>query len=586
MATPPTNAPGSNMNDPAPLAPPAPSPTWAPPPSQDGSPDWVPTPYQTAPLSGRLPGSERRPLPGAVAKGAANPHAVIEVTLKLRRKAALPPLEGRPAEPMTREALAAGYGADPSDLDSVEKAFARFNLKTIRSDATTRTLVLSGRTDDMERAFRVKLMNYAQASGDYRGRVGGVHLPADVDGKVVGVFGLDNRQAAHRKRRHPGHAPAGVSPTRVAAARSAWLIPSQLAERYKFPPGDGSGETLGILEFGGGYFPDDLAAFCKQADVPAPMVKAVSVDGTPTNARDGAEGEVMLDVEVAAGVCPQAKIVLYFASFTEQGWIQALDAAIHDAANSPQVLSISWGYAEDAYIWTGQAMAETNETLKEAALLGITVCVAAGDDGSSDGVTQDGHAHTDFPASCPYTLAVGGTTVPALNAPADIGWKEGDGLRNDNGGSTGGGVSAVFARPSWQNGVGVASVNPGAGPGRCVPDIAANADWNASPYLLVVDGQSQPNGGTSAATPLIASLITLINAQRKTSGKSGPVGYLTPLLYQNSPDGGPLGASCCTDVVTGDNITAAVGGYRAMKGYDAVTGWGTPNGVALSAAIP
>jgi kumamolisin len=230
-------------------------------------------------------------------------------------------------------------------------------------------------------------------------------------------------------------------------------------------------------------------------------------------------------------------------------------------------------------------MAQINETLQEAALLGMTVCVAAGDDGSSDAVT-DGLAHVDFPSSSPYVLAVGGTTIPVKGGTGpDIGWKEGDGLRADNGGSTGGGVSAVFPLPSWQANVAVSPVNPGAGPGRVIPDLAANADWNASPYLLVVDGQSQPNGGTSAASPLVASLLTRINAQRISAG-GGPVGYLTPVLYQPTASGATVGATGCTDVSSGNNITDQTGGYTAGDGYDAVSGWGTPNGVALAAAIP
>ena len=129
----------------------------------------------------------------------------------------------------------------------------------------------------------------------------------------------------------------------------------------------------------------------------------------------------------------------------------------------------------------------------------------------------------------------------------------------------------------------IKSVNPRAIDGRCIPDLAANADWTASPYLLVVDGKSEPNGGTSGGVPLVAGLLTLINAKRPANKR---VGYLTPLLYQSIGAGNKtVGAAGCTDVTDGNNITAHIGGYMAGPGYDAVSGWGTPDGKKLAQAI-
>jgi kumamolisin len=452
----------------------------------------------------------------------------------------------------------------------------------VEANPATRTVRLSGTVAAMEAAFQVKLFSYSHESGFYRGRVGSVNVPGSLTDIVQGVFGLDNRRVA-RQRRQPAH--DKTSPA-LASVPSAWYVPSELATHYDFPPGDGGGQTVGLLEFGGGYFPADLKKFCALAGIVIPpTVIAISTDGTPTDSRDGAEGEVMLDIEVVAGICPKANIAVYFAQWGEQGWITALDAAVQDQTNNPGVLSISWGNAEDNDIWTVSAMTQVNETLQEAALLGITVCVASGDDGSSDAVT-DGLAHVDFPSSSPFVLSVGGTTIPVKGGVGpDIAWKEGDGLRADNGGSGGGGVSAMFARPAWQSGIAINPVNPGAIVGRVIPDVAANADWNASPYLLVVDSKSQPNGGTSAASPLMASLLTLINAQMIAAG-GNRMGYVTPVLYENTMAGGmTVGAVGCTDIVSGDNITDQTGGYSASPGYDAVSGWGTPSGVALAAAL-
>jgi kumamolisin len=533
-------------------------------------------------------GSERAVLPGAIATGRANPNAMIEVSLKLRRKKELPALKGRPAAALSREQIGSMYGASQGDVDKVIDIFGKFGLRVVHTNMATQAVRLRGTIAEMEEAFQVKLLNYTHQTESYRGSVGRVHVPSDLKDIVVGVFGLDNRKIARRatRRTQPMYKVA-----RSASVPAAWYIPSELASHYNFPAGDGKGQTVGLLEFGGGYFKDDLAQFCDLAKIsPLPNVKTISTDGTPTNSRDGAEGEVMLDVEILAGLCPKSNIVVYFAEWGDQGWITALDAAYSDQQNDPGVISVSWGLSEgevqgvsSGQGWTTQAMNAVNDTLQQAALAYVTVCVAAGDDGSSDAYYPvDGFAHVDFPSSSPYVLSVGGTTIPTKggNQP-DIVWKEGDGLRADNGGSTGGGVSEFFnPPPTWQNDVNISSINPPHNRGRVIPDLSANADWIASPYLLVVDGQAQPNGGTSAATPLVAGLLTLINANRP-AGKR--VGYLTPVLYQGNP---PVGQVGCTDVRSGNNDTAQLGGYSAGIGYDAVSGWGTPNGKKLAQAIP
>jgi kumamolisin len=510
----------------------------------------------------------------------------MEVTLKLRRKKELPELKGRPEKALTRDELAAEYGASDQDINQVVQTLAGFGLKAVATNAVTRSVRMSGTVQQMEQAFQVKLFHYDFAPGTnevpYRGRVGSVHVPAELQDIVTGVFGLDNRRVARRRRRRLTD---GTVPTHALAGhQSSWFLPAQLAQHYKFPAGDGAGQTVAVFEFSGGYFASDLKDFCERAGVAMPTVKAISVDGTSTSTHDGSEGETMLDVEVIAGICPKAKIVAYFADFTEQGWIAALDALIQDHQNDPGVVSISWGAPEDAeQVWTDQAIHNINESFKAAAMLGITICIAAGDDGSSDGVT-DGHAHPDFPSSSPYVLTVGGTTVRNGGAGSDVVWFEGTGTRGGSfvNGSSGGGVSERFERPDWQNGINITSVNPGAFAGRIYPDLAANADWYASPYLLVVDGQAEPNGGTSAASPLVAALITLINASR---GAGRRVGYVTPVLYRQTGNGATVGSQGCTDVVDGNNNTAHVGGYQAGPGYDAVSGWGTPIGAKLADAL-
>jgi kumamolisin len=533
-----------------------------------------------------LPGSQRNPGRSARLLGPTDPNQQVEVTIKLRRKAPLPAVSGRPAHPISRSDLGAQFGASADDIDKVKVAMERLGLKVVAADAASRSVRVAGTVRAMEEAFRVKLMNYEGPRGVYRGRVGPVQIPSNLNGVIVGVFGLDNRPVA-KPRPHSAteleRTPQEKARRGAQAASSgrAWFYPAELATIYQFPDGDGSGQSIGILEFGGGYFPSDLKAFCKAAGVSVPNVIPISVDGAATDARDGTEGEVMLDIEVVAGACPQATIPVYFSNFSEQGWIDNLSTAIHDTTHAPSVLSISWGLAEDDPDWSQGALEMINEMLQAAALAGITVLVASGDDGSSDAET-DGRAHVDFPAASPYVLSVGGTTLHVKSGtPAEVAWKDGDGLRADNGGSSGGGVSVQFPRPSWQT-VSIPSVNPDAIDGRVVPDVSADASPTTG-YFVVIDGNSGVAGGTSAATPLWAALIGRINAML---GNNKHVGYLTPILYKTTPgDGSTVGAASCTDITSGDNITASDGGYEAQPGYDAVTGWGTPLGTKLMAAL-
>jgi len=527
-----------------------------------------------------VPGSHRIALNGARVLQRTDPRAVIEVLLKLRRKNPLPDLVRKVDPPLTHEELAETYGATHEDAEAVTRALTELGINVGASDLGTRSLLASGPVSAMEQAFNLHLFDYEHLThGNYRGYVGAVHVPAHISEQVVGVFGLDNRRAVRRRPnqvRSASNAPRSLE----HAVPASWYTPEELAQHYGFPAGDGTGETIGVLEFGGGYFSSDLKAFCKLVNVPMPKnVHAVSTDGIGTYRKDGAEGEVMLDIEVVAGACPKATIVAYFGHFTIKWWITALDKAVHDTKYKPTVLSVSWGYAEDNYIWTDQAMEQINQSLLEAAHLGITVCVAAGDDGSSDGIT-DGRAYADFPSTSPYALAVGGTGIPSkATQQADIVWKDGSGVRPE-GGSTGGGVSSHFDLPSWQQaaGINIPSVNPGAKAGRVVPDIAANADPAISPFVTVVDGQMGGYGGTSASAPLIAAMIARINGYRRGAGKSR-VGFLTPQLYGLIPNQKAIvGSVGCTDVISGDNKTAHAGGYVSAKGFDAVSGWGTPNG--------
>lgn len=528
-----------------------------------------------------LKGSRRSHRPGAQVLGRSDPHEWCEITVKLRRQTALPePQPGKAV--LTRADAAQKYGASSADVEAVANTLAGYGLTVLAKDAVTRSVKLAGPVERMEAVFKTHLFRMKHGDHLYRGRVGELSVPEELHGIVEGVFGLDTRPMirSRRSRAQLRSAPSNQLPP---PAQRPWYLPQELAAAYDFPANDASGKTVGIIELGGQYLAADLRAFVELTGLGSmPTVNVVNVEKLAPNDRNDPDaiGEVMLDVEVVAGVCPGANIALYFSNFTEKGWVDVIDAALNDTANDPCVLSISYGLAEGADIWTQQAMDAVNDAMKEAAARGIPVCVASGDDGSDDQV-GDGLAHINFPATSPYVLSVGGTAlVKEGGGFGEKVWFDGDGLRKDHGGSTGGGVSAAFPRPTWQASFNVPSVNPNAIAGRIVPDVAANAAGSTG-YFLVAQGQGQVSGGTSAATPLWAGLLArLIKA-------NVPVNYITPVFYQTAANSGgkTIGSLTCTDITQGNNNTAAAGGYSAGPGYDAVTGWGSPKGKTLEAVL-
>ena len=523
-------------------------------------------------------GSERAAVPGAKRKGSLNPSERISVTLFLRRRTTsdltsyieelskLPPAKRRH---MNHSEFVAAHGADPADIDLV-KSFAKEHQLTVeRVHQGARTVVLSGTISSFNSAFQVDLSEYEHPKFTYRGHTGPVYIPSHLKEVIVAVLGLDNRPQAQTHFRV-------YSGSRADATSSISYTPPQVAELYTFPSSvDCSDQCIGLIELGGGYQTQNIQTYFSNLGLPAPSVTSVSVDGAsnqPTGDANGPDGEVDLDIEVAASVAPGVRIAVYFAPNTDAGFLDAITTAIHDTTNKPSVLSISWGGPESS--WTQQAMQAMNSAFQDAASLGITVCCAAGDNGSNDGV-NDGKAHVDFPASSPYVLACGGTRLTASGSnsiESETVWNDGA-----NGGATGGGVSDVFGLPSWQENAGVPpSANPGGHVGRGVPDVAGDADPETG-YQVLVDGDEIAVGGTSAVAPLWAGLIAIANHELGHS-----VGYINPTLYLLPPSSGAF-----HDITSGNNDIGDVpnGAYSAGPGWDACTGLGSPDGQALISAL-
>lgn len=527
-----------------------------------------------------LPGSDRPLATGAQRIGNASPDEEVEVTITLCGPQ-MPDADYVTGPPVDSDAYAATYGADAGDAAKVKEELEKFGLRVYDVSLATRSLHARGSVRQLESAFGVTLGIYESAvQGQFRGREGGIAIPASLDGIVAGVFGLDDRRMARRK--------AAIPPRPALAAA---LTPADLEGRYHFPPGDGTGQAVAIAEFGGAYFAGDVRAFCQKHGRPVPEVTPVSAGFPLLTAEQIAQlpeeerrqvldtsVEVMMDIEIVAALCPAAAISVYFAPFSEKGWIDLINAVLVSRP-LPVALSISWGMAEDAPDWSSSAVQEIDQRLQGAAIQGVTVCAASGDDGAG-GQMRDGQAHVNFPAASPFVLSIGGTMLSGAPPEEEVVWWEAPGDRAGGGGSTGGGVSRVFPRPAWQT-VHVPSLNAGSIDGRVVPDVAALA--GPPFYDLVFQGQDNPNGGTSAATPLWAALLVRIAAGLPAAKR---LRFITPLLYGAAQDGQPLGQAGCVDITAGGNRSPSIPpGYSAGPGYDAVSGWGTPIGTRLQRGI-
>jgi kumamolisin len=511
-----------------------------------------------------LKGSERSAPPGAQIVAPADPNEHMEVSVLIRRRA-LPAMRSRVASLargdqsggfLSRAQFAQTHGAAPADFAAVRKFANQHGLGVRLEHAGRRTIILTGTVAQFSAAFAVRLQKMRHESGlIYRGRTGTILLPSELGDIVEAVLGLDNRPQAkpHFRVR---------SEDNKKHRRGCGVVYAHSSCRaLRLSGGCRRGPMRGAHRVGRWVREADLDTYFSGLGVGSPTVIAVSVDhaqNSPTGSPDGPDGEVMLDIEVVGAIAPQAKIAAYFAPNTDAGFLDAITTAIHDTTNTPSVISISWGGPEST--WTSQAMTAMDEAFQAAATMGITVCVASGDSGSSDGVSSGDHV--DFPASSSFALACGGTSLHGTQTTitSEAVWNDGS-----NGGASGGGISTFFALPTWQSGLSArkATGNAVSLTMRGVPDVAGDADPETG-YDVRVDGSNTVIGGTSAVAPLWAGLIARINA---STGK--PAGYVNPLLY------GKQGA--LRDITTGNN-----GDFEAAKGWDACTGLGSPNGASLS----
>jgi kumamolisin len=524
---------------------------------------------------------------GASRTGWLDPDRRIEFTVVLAARQELPSIHsaelfGSPH--LNHAELRKSYGPNAKAARLVESFAKTFNLQIVENAEQRRNMRLGGRSEDVARAFGTKFGEFELDGHTFFAPTRPLNAPKDWEGLIEAVLGLHSSRHTSPRRRSAVH--GGGSGARLP----------DLARAYAFPPGlEGSGETIGLIEFGGGFCLEDIELFCFRSGLTAPRISVVEVGGganRPASRRavheflDVANGklslaakteqsapfiaaqctvEVTMDLEILVALAPAAHIVVYFASGDEQGLYHALNRAVHDEQHRPGILSISWSLPE--HTLSASELRAIESLLQEAAHLGITVCASSGDAGALNGST-DGKPSVNYPASSPHCLACGGTSgkVDAARIPEEVVWNASHyGFK----GASGGGVSARFHLPAWQ-----AEAHVPAGPdgwgGRGVPDVAGLADPRYGCELLIA-GRTFASAGTSAVAPMWAALIARLN-----QALGHRCGHLHSHIYRL----GKEGETALRPVLKGDN-----GFYQAGKGWSACTGYGTPRGDELLAHL-
>ncbi len=536
-----------------------------------------------------LPGHKHVPLHGEKQKGQTDRESEIQVTLLLRRRQALPDPNERFGSQLPHQKKhlntaepANAFGAMQDDVACVERFSSAHELTVLEISRHQRKVVLRGKAAAMEKAFGVGLVEMEHHRGSYRATIGVASVPHELRNVVQAVLGLNTRPCARRETVHHNNTTAPF-----------WTAP-QMAEAYGFSSARSAvGQSIALIELGGGYHEEDLQQFFDGLGMTMPVVRCITIDGAqnaPASVEqikqflDVVEGkrkisdvpedvlsaaqctvEVTMDIELAAALAPGAEIVVYMTRGTEQGIYDAISQAIADPQKLPSAISISWGEPETGV--SGAYLSSVDEVLREAALLGVTVCASSGDDGALNGST-DGTPTVNFPASSPHVLSCGGSTVrdAADKSLREAAWNC---MLHGMHGATGGGVSRCFETPSWQQDHSV-PLAPTGNKGRGVPDVAGPADPHRGCAILV-GGESCSSAGTSAVAPMWAALVACMN-----TALGARCGYITPLLYQLARNGGgPLRA-----ITEGDN-----GFYKAGQGWNACTGLGSPEVDKLIAAF-
>jgi kumamolisin len=445
------------------------------------------------------------------------------------------------------------FGSLEDELALVNDWAVSNQLTVVESHVGMAVVKVSGTFEQFNALFGITLKFSETEDGhQYQTYDGTVTVPNEINDVVDTVLGFDQEPkfkpnltpfADFEPEVHSDVFPQ-VYPTKAA------VRPQRVATAYNMPAGDGYGGCVGIIEltysgFVTGYSTTDVNSTFNRVGYPIPTIIDVLVDGATRSTTS--DSESMLDIYCAGGVVPRAKLVCYTAPNTSQGFLDGILACANDTVNRPSALGISWGGGEySAYLSSG---------FQACVAQGITCFSSTGDSGANRYTCL-------YPSTDPYQIAAGGTSI-YLGAN--------DAWNNETAWSGGGGgISSFVALPSWQTGLTSKTIN-GSGtlgsatvlPRRGVPDVSAPSDPNTG-YIFYLNGVLVQYGGTSAAAPLLAGMVT-----RLTQLWGRRINFANTLFYANT--------SCFTDIVLGDNRqVSTASGYTTTVGWDAATGLGSP----------
>lgn len=492
-----------------------------------------------------IPGTLRENWPGSTFAQALTSEADVLLTVWLHQKkggeldvararglGATPPLERTYAD---RKTLREQTDADPADVERLRTYLDGLGVEIVESH--WRSLTVRGSIDRLIEAFGATVAVFLDGNGErFRHRSKALHVPSEIVSAVRAVFGLHQWPRSSKLGSLQRH--------------STPLSASDVSKRYDFPDADGSGQTIGVLQFRGELKLDDFDR-CMQAQGFAsahPIVKRVDDAALQHEIQTTKDLEAALDSQIIGALAPGARIVIYQAPDDERGFLDAVRTALFDEDFKPPVLSISYGWPE--FLWTPVALDVLDELFTVASLLGVSVFCSSGDNGAE--LDYDGKPHVLAPASSPFVHACGATTV--LSDQSEQAWEK-----------TGGGFSARFDVPPWQDVVGPVAAANMMTASRGVPDVAGQEQPG---YCVFLDGVELAMGGTSAVAPMWAALTARLNQRLGV-----PIGLFSPLLYAS-------GEKSLRDVIGGSN-----GRYQACAGWNPCTGLGVPSGSAIEATL-